>query len=66
MAQIERIASPITIHYDGRTREFADGKNMAEFGWGAPYAVSGIQAKDNRIILQLVAQKTDDSIGSYF
>ena len=66
IAQIERIASPITIHYDGRTREFANGNELALFEMDVPYTVSEIKADENTIIICLEPCTIDDSVGSYF
>lgn len=66
MAQIERIASPITVRYDGRTREFANGKELALFELDAPYTVSEIKADENTIIVRLEPCTIDDSVGSFF
>ena len=56
----------MTVCFDGKMIEFASGKELAEYEFEKPYAISKIQAENNRIIVGLHLRVTTDSDESFF
>lgn len=66
VTSVENITSPVTVCFEGKTLEFASGKELAEYEFENPYLISQIQAENSRINVRLRLRVTTDSDESFF
>ena len=57
----EKIISPVSVRYDGQTKEFINGKHLAEYEFEKNYLIDSISVDNGKLIIEL---KENDNINT--